>query len=82
MLRENNLKLMPFCKGILGLETLTGKALKNAAEWCFLICCLFIVPLLVFDGFSVPTKIILQLCWGAVVVRAAFLASETWRKNS
>lgn len=75
------MSLIQFCKGIIGLETLTGRARKNAAEWCFLISCLFIVPLLIFDGFSVPVKILLQLCWAIVVVRAAFLASETWKKN-
>ncbi|WP_413536287.1 hypothetical protein [Rahnella inusitata] len=75
------MSLMLLCKGIIGLETLTGRARKSAAEWCFLISCLFIVPLLIFDGFSVPVKILLQLCWAVVVVRAAFLASETWKKN-
>jgi hypothetical protein len=76
--------MMPFfqlCKGIFGLVTLKGRMRKNAAEWCFLISCLFIVSLLLFDGVSVPVKIILQLCWGIVIVRAAFLASETWKKN-
>lgn len=48
------MSLMQLCKGIIGLETLTGRARKSAAEWCFLISCLFIVPLLIFDGFSVP----------------------------
>ena len=41
------MSLMLLCKGIIGLETLTGRARKSAAEWCFLLSCLFIVPLLI-----------------------------------
>lgn len=75
------MSLIPLCKGIIGLETLTGQARKSAAEWCFLISCLFIVPLLIFNSLGVPVKIILQLCWAIVVARAAFLASESWNEN-
>ncbi|MEA9392662.1 hypothetical protein SJI19_19340 [Acerihabitans sp. TG2] len=78
--------VIQMCKGIIGLETLTGKVRKSAAEWCFILSCLFVVPLLIDLGlayhyFGVVSKIILQLCWGIVVCRAAFLASETWQKN-
>lgn len=69
-------------KGIAGLAPLTGKERKSAGEWCWLLSALFIIPLLFFTPiFDVITKIILQLCWAIVAIRAAFLTSEGWRKK-
>lgn len=76
------MKIVNTLKGIAGLAPLTGKERKSAGEWCWLLSALFIVPLLFFyTHFSVVTKIILQLCWAIVAMRAAFLTSESWQQK-
>ncbi|RRW59593.1 hypothetical protein EGJ48_23100 [Pantoea dispersa] len=68
--------------GFLGLKKITGNDRKNAAEWGFLLSALFIVPLFFLPDASELVKIGLQLLWGACVSRAAFMANDTWKKNS
>lgn len=66
----------------MGLRKLDGKDKKSAAEWGFLLSAVFIVPLFFLPHASELIKIGLQLLWGACVSRAAFMANDTWKKNS
>lgn len=75
-------RLINLILGFMGLRKLYGKDKKSAAEWGFLLSAVFIVPLFFLPHASELIKIGLQLLWGACVSRAAFMANDTWKKNS
>lgn len=64
-------------RGIAGAAPLSHADLKTAAEGCFLLSAVFILPLLLFfDWLPVAAKVLLQLCWGALVWRGFVLAGR------
>lgn len=73
--------IIDFVLGFSGIKKLSAKDKKSAAEWGFLMSAVFIVPLFFLPHASELVKIGLQLLWGACVSRAAFMASDTWKKN-
>jgi len=75
-------RLINLILGFMGLRKLDGQDRKSAAEWGFLMSAVFIVPLFFLPHASELIKIGLQLLWGACVSRAAFMANDTWKKNS
>ena len=75
-------RLINLILGFMWLRKLDGKDKKSAAEWGFLLSAVFIVPLFFLPHASELIKIGLQLLWGACVSRAAFMANDTWKKNS
>ena len=75
-------RLVNLILGFMGLRKLDGKDRKSAAEWGILLSTLFIVPLFFMPNASELVRIGLQLLWGACVSRGAFMANDTWKKNS
>lgn len=76
------MRISHFTGGFLGLKKLSDAEQKNIAEWGFLLSAVFIVPLFFLPHASELVKIGLQLLWVACVSRAAFMANDTWKKNS
>lgn len=74
--------IIDFALAFSGVKKLSAKDQKSAAEWRFLLSAVFIVPLFFLPHASELVKIGLQLLWGACVSRAAFMANDTWKKNS
>lgn len=72
-------KLIKTVAGITDAGEISASDRKNAAEWCFLLSTLFVLPLLFLQDAGTPLSLLPQLCWAVLVVRAVFLAAETSR---